>query len=410
MMTDKDIEQDALIQQNAEHIRRNEEAIRRQTEALEKIRDHYFPKKTITKRAVGFLLKVVGAITVYTGMMEATEWYVNTRRIEGMAEQSVAVARRLIFEENDMAGAQRFLERAVELDGNNATYRTMLGYVRGMATIVDLLDAGRPLADWERGQVDEILAEAIYLQTIAPDDPMPYVLTAQAYVLRNESALAEQAVARAVAIAPDNILVRCSGCAIRFFVKDFATARTELAAAERLQPEFPLVLYWRGMLAATLDRDFAKARECFGTMSRRSPRLALPHAMLGWAMMNDSKPDLAAARTEFERALALNPQMKRVLLMLGELCEKEGRPAMARIWYDRAIECDGRYLKALLARARVYEAAGEWEPAMWDWDQIVALDPLHAESYRERAKAKEKRGDKTGAASDRRIADELDRP
>jgi len=403
MATEKDLEQDALIRQNAEHIRRNEEAIRRQTECLEKIRDHYFPRPTFWKRTCGLFLKVVGAMTVGAGLMEAFDWYWNTRQIERMAEQSVAVAKRLMFEENDPSGAMASLSRAVELDGNNAKCRTMLAYVKGIATVGELFDIGRPLTPDERERIDAILAEAVFLQTADPDDPMPYVLTAQAYVLRNEFALANQAVEKAVSLAPGNAIVRCSGCAIRFFTKDFATARKELAEAERLKPDFQLVLYWKGMLAAA-DKDVAKAREHFEKMAFVAPRLALPHAMLGWTLTMGAKPDLTAARAEFAKALDISPRMKNVMLMAGESYEKEGDLIVARLWYDRALACDGRYMKALLARARVNGALGDWKAKADDLTAAIALDPFRADLLRERATALDAQGKTAEAEADRKTA------
>jgi len=408
MATEKDLEQDALIRQNADHIRRNEEAIRRQTECLEKIRDHYFPRKTVWKSTCGLVLKVIGAITVYTGLMEGVEWYVNARAIEGMAKQSVTVARRLMFEESDMEGAVAFLTRAVELEGNSAKYRTMLAYVKGMRAISDLFDIARPLTADERERVDAILAEAVFLQTAAPEDPMPHVLTAQAYVLRREFALAEKAVAKAVSLDPGNVQVRCSGCAIRFFAHDLAKARAEIEEAANIQPNFPLVLYWKGMLSAVADRDFAKAREWFSEMSRVSPRLALSHAMLGWALLNGLNPDVAAARAELVQAVEICPGMKRALLAMGESYADEN-PIVARLWYGRALACDGNFMAARLARARVSGKLGDWEGKVDDLSAAIALDPFRADLLRERASALDAWGKTEAANADRAAAEAIDR-
>jgi len=411
MSTGKDIRQDEMIRQNAEHIRRNQEAIQKQTKCLEQIRDHYFPKKSLWKRIAGFCLKVIGAITIYTGMMEATEWYLNSRELEGLAEQSVAVARRLMFEEDDAAGAVAFLQRAVELDGSNAKYRAMLALVKGMATVADLFDIGRPLAADEREHVDAILSEAVFLQSSAPKNPMPYILAAQAYVLRQEFARAIESVEKAVALDPKNVQVHCSACAMRFFSNDIAGARAELAEAVRLDPGFPLVRYWQGMLAAVGDKDFAKAREHFEAMSAVRPRLALPHVMIGWALLNGAKPDLRAARVELEKALKINPHLKRALLMMAETYECEGNLTVARLWLDRALECDSRcrYMKAYLARARINEALGEWRLVGADLTCAIALDPFRVDLYRRRANAFEKNDLMEFAVADRKAADALDK-
>ena len=409
MASDKDLEQDEMIRRNAEHIQRNEDAIRRQTEALEQIRDHYFPKTTLWKSICGFLLKVVGAVAVYAGLAETADWYWNTRQTEGMAAQSAAVSKRLFQLENDPVGAARFLEKAVELNSGKVKYRIALAYVKGIAVLIDFFDLQRPLTPEERARVDATLADAIFLQETADDEPMPHILAAQAYLLRGERELAAQAVERAVALDPESAIVRINACAIRLNLGDGDAARRELAAAARIDPGFPLVHYWKGMLADLLDHDPAAALAHFREMVRVAPRAAIGHVGVGRMLMAGEKPDLPGARAEFERALAAAPRFKDVMRLVAETHLREGNPVLARLWLDRALKQDATFMNGLVARARVCGVQGDWKAALADLDAAVDLAPFRADLRRERAKAHEAAGDAAAAAKDRETAAALDR-
>jgi len=402
--TDKDVEQDVLIRQNAENIRRNEEAIRRQTEALEKIRDHYFPKRTITRRVLTFFLKVVGAVTVAAGILESADWYWNVRLKDEMAEQSSLVAKRLFFKENDVVGAVKFLERAVELNDGQIRYRIALGCVRGLAAIADLIDLERPLTPDERARVDEILSEAVYLMEVAPEEPLPHVLAAQAYGLRGETAAAVAASERALQMAPDNVQVQVTACAMRFAARDVAAARERIAAAERLNENFPPALYWKAFLTMTVDRDFATAGKEVERLLSRAPRFAPGHLLLGRIRMGAEAPDYRGARAAFARALELVPRMTRAIVLTGEAYAREGNLPLARLWFDRVIEKDPNDMRALTARARLCGGTGEWKTAEDDLTKAIGLAPFRADLYRERAKVRRAAGEADGATRDAETA------
>jgi len=400
MATDKDYEQDLLIRQNAENIRRNEDAIRRQTEALEKIRDHYFPKKTLWKKSLAFFLKVVGAVTVGAGLMETGDWYWNTRKTDAMAAQSATVAKRLFLKENDIAGAVRFLEKAVELDGGSVRYRIPLTYVKGMSAIGDLFDLGRPLTRDERTRVDEILAEAVFLQETAPDEPMPHVLAAQAYGLRGEKALASQAADRAVELAPENVQARITACAMRVASGDLPSARRQLAEAARIEPTFPLVTFWQAVFAFEIDRDVPTARARIDELLARAPRFARAHVYRGRILMAGAAPDRVGARAAFAQALSAKPDLAEAMTLTAETYEGEGNLALARLWLDRALATDAKDMSALKARARVRGRTGDPAGAVADLTAAIELAPFRADLYRARAKAYAADGKTADTAAD----------
>jgi len=405
--SERDEAQDNLIRQNTESILRNQEAIRRQTAALEQIRDHYFPRRTIWKRMSAFFLKVVGAVTVAAGLMETADWYWNTRKTDAMAAESARVARRLFLKENDAVGAARFLEKAVELDSGKVKYRIALATVKGMAAIGELFDLGRPLTPEERERVDSILSEAVFLQEIASDEPMPYVLAAQAYGLRGEVELALATVDHAVALAPDNVQARVTACAMRFLSGDVPAARQMLAEAEKIDPAFPLVLNWKGIFALTVDHDAAKASEYVDKLLLRVPRFALAHVMKGRILMAGKPADLKAARASFARAIAANPKMTLAMVLTAETYALQDNLTLAKLWLDRALALDASCVKALETRSRVFGRLGDWTASVADLTTAIALAPFRGDLYRARASARASAGDVKGAEDDRKTAEAL---
>lgn len=406
--TERDLEQDEMIRRNAESIRRNEEAILRQTKALEQIRDHYFPKRTVWSQLCGAFLKAVGAVTVAAGILEAADWYLNTRQTDTMAGQCADVAARLFARENDAAGAQKFLEKAVELDSGTLEYRIRLEYVKAMVAINDMFDLERPLTADERRRVDDILSEAVFLQEAKPDDALPHVLASQAYGLRGERDAARNELNDALALEPGNARVQIAACSLNFDAGDVAAARRHFAEAERLDPEFPLVLYWKSLLAHLVEQDRQAALKHVARLLEITPRFALAHVLKGWLLMAGPDADRPSARAAFSQALVFEPDMVRAMMLTAETYEREGDLAMARLWLDRALRQNDKYMGGLTARARVNGKSGDWKSSVDDLTVAIALAPLRADLYRLRADARSSAGDAEGASADRKFAATLE--
>jgi len=409
MVTDKDIEQDFKIRENEARITRNEEAIKRQTAALEQIRDHYYPTKSWSKKALHFVSKVVCVIVAYLGIAEAVDWLWNSHQSQELAEQYAAVAKQLYFEEGNDKGATACYERCNELSGNDPKYRISLAFMRGHALGVVLFGQDRPLTDEERERVDGVLAEATVLKNLDPKNAMPHVLMAQALALRGETDASIAAIERAVALEPENASVRVSSCCMRFFAGFPKEARVQLEEAERLDPTLPQSFIWKGMLALTLDHDVRTARKAFETLTKRTPRQAVGYALLGRAFLEGETPDVTAARTAFRRAVILNARQLLALVGMAETYEREGNLPVARLWLDRALSVDATCMSALVARARVKGKDGDHGEAVADLTAAIALAPFRADLYRLRAEAREKAGDAVRAASDRKTAAALPR-
>jgi len=383
--------------------------LRRMAAAIEKIRDHYYPPPRPWKKILAFVISAIALVSSYTVIVRAVDVYWDTHQSAKMAKRCAEVAHRLFAYEGDAIGATHFLKKAKDLDANTVRYRLELDYVKSMLAITDLFDLTRPLTPEEREHVDAALAESMFLLETAPNEPMSHALAAQAYALLGAKEDALAAAERAVALAPNESQMHVIACQACYTVGDFAGARRYIEKAGCLHPRPPLVFFWKGHLALTVDHDVAAARAFFEEMSRKAPRLALSHAALGKAILAEKSPDFKAAAAAFERALALDPEFYSAAFGMGEIAVRTGDWSVARLWYDRVLRQDPDCITALEARARLNVHDGDWAAAVADWSAAIALAPFRADLYRERAAAYAGAKDEPHAAADRKMAAALER-
>jgi Tfp pilus assembly protein PilF len=69
---------------------------------------------------------------------------------------------------------------------------------------------------------------------------------------------------------------------------------------------------------------------------RRSPNLAGPYAEHGWLLMEDG--DLDRARTQWQKAILIDPRNNLALIELARYYERIDRPSYAVALYERALE------------------------------------------------------------------------
>lgn len=386
-MTETDRSQDDRIRQNADAIRRNEALIREQAEYLRDIRNHYFPSRSFWNRLWTNALKILGVVLAYAGLTETANWYWNTRVECTMAKQCAEVAERLLERENDPDGAVRFFEKAVELDRNETDYRIRLAYARGIAVIDDLFDLGRQFTVEESAKVEEIQAESIYLRTIAPDRPMPYVLTSMVQALRGDKEGALESVKKAVELAPEDAFIRLNSCGIHYAMGCIDEARRELARAEAMEPDAPFVCYWKGRFAMDQDKDLKTAKTCFEKMVQLSPGHDLARLMLTRVLFESGELKPAEVRPMIESALMIRPASEDAMLLMSRTYEREGDYRAALEWLDRHLKTDEKCMAALAAHARLSGLVGDRKTAMADLDRMIELAPFNSELRRLREKS-----------------------
>ena len=141
----------------------------------------------------------------------------------------------------------------------------------------------------------------------------------------------------ALALEPGNARVQISACSLNYDAGDMVAARRHLVEAERLDPEFPPVLYWKSSLALTVEQDRESALRHVDRLLERTPRFALAHVMKGWILSTGPNADFPAARASCLQALVFRPDLVWAMVLAADTYEREGDLAMARLWLDRAL-------------------------------------------------------------------------
>lgn len=119
-------------------------------------------------------------------------------------------------------------------------------------------------------------------------------------------------------------------------------------------------------------------------MIEKEPGRAVLHFRRG--ELHRLHEDWTAAREDFGRAAALDPELAAVDLALGRLCNRCGDPAAARKALDRFLSRRPDHAEALIERARARASLGERAAAARDYTRAIArLEEPWAENYLERA-------------------------
>lgn len=93
-----------------------------------------------------------------------------------------------------------------------------------------------------------------------------------------------------------------------------------------------------------------------------------------------------------------------LLVQAGEFRMAAGDGAGARTQFDRALASDPNHAEALDGRARATAALGDFAGAIADLDRVIALQPGNAEALALRAAARRQSGDVAGGLADAEAA------
>ncbi|MBN2208393.1 MAG: tetratricopeptide repeat protein [Candidatus Coatesbacteria bacterium] len=149
-----------------------------------------------------------------------------------------------------------------------------------------------------------------------------------------------------------------------------ATAHACMAGYRPLDAE---ALYVRGMKHLLADKDYAAARKDY----ERAIAFGLPrydvYFRLGEALLGLNQFDLALEA--YQRALAIQPYHEYSFFGIAEASRALGRTDAAVANYEKAIEYEPRFLDAYLALARLQRSKGEAEKAVKTLDAGLKYVP-----------------------------------
>lgn len=156
------------------------------------------------------------------------------------------------------------------------------------------------------------------------------------------------------------------------------------ADAASIVPEDPLMndlqaglqsgaAYLTRGLEAIERRDWPNAVSNLRTATELSPRDSTAHLNLGTALFISG--DRRGARTAFETAIKLSPDVPKPRFTLGLLAESELKDAEAIEQFTTAIRLDPGYLEAHASLADALRRNGEAEASLPHYQKVLSIDP-----------------------------------
>ena len=400
-------EQDRLIRSNAE-------TIRRVADYLREIRDHFEPISMFVekvppkwKATMRLVRTVVGLGAVAMILVKGGAWYYQRQLIHEMAERYIRVAEELYYGENNADVAMPFVEKALELEDENPDYIFFKAYMKGMAATARLLNLDRPFTKEELNQAHQALAEAKFLEQLAPERAEPYILQGQILAALKETDRATRALEKAVSLDPMNDFAHVRLALVKLDRRDVQGAKASLAEAEHINPASKWVWLWKGVIARENDGDLAAARTCYEKALEIDPHFDLALYNLGASYIGKTEKNYEKARENYLKVLKVNPDYKEACYAIGMTYGYENNYAVAKVWMEKAIALDAGFLTAHKFLGVVLGEMKDYEGAIASYEAALHLDPMNDDIYVRKSKMELALGKYDEALRDLEFAREL---
>lgn len=222
------------------------------------------------------------------------------------------------------------------------------------------------------GQADKALAVLRPLLEAKPPDTAALTLAAQASMVLGDSKAAEGHFTRAAALQPNNPKLHTAlamSQAARSQDRAGLDSLRQIAAADA-GSDADLAL-----INAHLRRnDTAGALKAVAVMAAKLPGDPLPNQLSG--RISQQQHDHAAARKQYEQALAKSPNYLPALISLGSLDLAAQQPAAARARFETALQRNPGLIGAMLALAELNSRTGGSAEESQRWlDRAVSQAP-----------------------------------
>ena len=145
-----------------------------------------------------------------------------------------------------------------------------------------------------------------------------------------------------------------------------------LEAVLRRTPENPRVLVLAGQIHLQANRT-AEAEKCFRAAADANPSYA--EAWSGLGDVAETRDDGTLALAQYEKALALKPDLLYTLLNAGLAAGKLNRQDKAETWYREALRVDPRSAEAAIGIGLALAKQGEFDEARRNFENAIAMRP-----------------------------------
>jgi tetratricopeptide (TPR) repeat protein len=180
-----------------------------------------------------------------------------------------------------------------------------------------------------------------------------------------------------LALQPDAYIIHINLAALYLDRDDFKNAEQELRAADRVAPDYPLILNNYGLLNLKLKRY----NEALGYLIRsilKDPKEPQPHLYL--ALMYDQTGQADYAEKEYLTAINLSPLSQRAHAGFGEFYFDHGRLLEAEEQFQESLRA-ARTLRGYWGLGLVYWREGRYAEAEQAFQEAEALEPSSGRAH-----------------------------
>lgn len=252
---------------------------------------------------------------------------------------------------------------------------------------------------------------------LAPDDPLPLLLRAEAMVVARRADDAQRDLDAAEKLSPDDPSVSLLRAKVFFLVlNDLDKAREHCDRTLKLAPKNSDAFALRGILARK-QQKWAESVADFSEAIRLTPERSMLY--VNRALSQRERGDAVAALEDYTKALEFEETTVDVLLerasvyfQLRRLDEAEqdcdlalrADPNLPRAWVsralvnwlrqrhaealvdiDKALKIDRKFFSAWMARGDIHRDLGQLAEAVNDYSRAIEASPQHPDGYHERA-------------------------
>ncbi len=194
-------------------------------------------------------------------------------------------------------------------------------------------------------------------------DPQVFAIAGNALMQLNQPDKAVALLAKAATMAPTDSAIQTAFGLSSFSTGSLDRAILSFESALKLETSNPKAETYL-VLSFIANKDFARAIESASAMVQRDPKDANAYNLLGGAYLAGS--DVPSARTSFEKALGLQPDLSTAAINLARIDVVEKKPADARKHLTSILDHDAKNVDVLLALANLEfedghaEQGGQW--------------------------------------------------
>lgn len=265
-----------------------------------------------------------------------------------------------------------------DADPQNADLLSMLGYWQ-----------------WWSAQDENAVETFDRLLQLDPESVLGHVYRGSALLYLGYGRAADRAFAEAVRLSNGSDSVYAVMAQTQLNTSNYTDALASATRAISRRPDEPAFYTIRGD-AYRFQRNFSAAMTDYQRALDLNPRFM--GALVGAAYASDGQNDIAGARGYIARALEVQPNNTRMLLLRGQIALDLREYTDAETDFLRVVELNPAIENAWIGLADARMARGFYAEAGQAYRQVIDLNPDNLEAARRLIEALELSGDAQGAA------------